>query len=119
MIKLIFKSFYPVLALFLISLLGCGQITGKTSVPYETAKNPEAYFCTETDCSKVFESKIKSANFSVHCAFYDIELKNIINALAKKIDVHPSQLSMALRGERTLPPGKEDELKKFLSKIPK
>ena len=84
MIKLIFKSFYPVLALFLISLLGCGQITGKTSVPYETAKNPEAYFCTETDCSKVFESKIKSANFSVHCAFYDIELKNIINALAKK-----------------------------------
>lgn len=83
--KLIFKSFYKnlfwILAMF---LLGCAGITGKAIVPYETAKNPEVYFCPETDCSKVFEEKIKSANFSAHCAFYDIELKNIINALAKK-----------------------------------
>ena len=86
MIKLIFKLFYLKhgFVLFLMLLTGCG-ITGKTvSIPYETAKNPEAYFCPETDCSKVFEEKIESANFSVHCAFYDIDLKNIISSLARK-----------------------------------
>lgn len=86
MIKLVFKLFYLKhgFVLFLIFLTGCG-ITGKTvSIPYETAKNPEVYFCPETDCSKVFEEKIASANFSVHCAFYDIDLKNIISSLARK-----------------------------------
>lgn len=87
MIKLIFKSFYQNLVwmIVLIFLIGCNQITGKAvGVPYESAKNPEVYFCPETDCSKVFEEKIKSANFSAHCAFYDIDLKNIISSLARK-----------------------------------
>ena len=41
-----------------------------------------------------------------------------IKFLAEKIGIHPVQLSMALRGERTLPNGKEDELKKFLARVP-
>ena len=89
MIKLVFKLFgnqgRAMWMTLLIFLLGCGQITGKAAdVPREITKNPEAYFCPETDCSKVFESKIRAANFTVHCAFYDLELKNIINSLAKK-----------------------------------
>ncbi|MBI2657286.1 hypothetical protein HYX08_01175 [Candidatus Woesearchaeota archaeon] len=84
--KLVFKLFYLKhgFVLSLIFLIGCG-ITGKSiSAPQETAKNPEAYFCPGTDCSKVFEERVLSANFSVHCAFYDIDLKNIISSLAKK-----------------------------------
>lgn len=42
-----------------------------------------------------------------------------VKFLAEKIGIHPVQLSMALRDERTLPFGKEEELKKFLDKIPK
>ena len=89
--KLIFKLFclrspFSLFFVFLIVLSGCMQITGNTTreIPTETNKNPEAYFCPETDCSKVFEGKIKKANFSAHCAFYDIELKNIISSLAGK-----------------------------------
>ena len=41
-----------------------------------------------------------------------------VKFLAEKIGIHPVQLSMALRGERSLPNGKEEELTKFLSKIP-
>ncbi len=91
--KLIFKLFYSKLIflqylVFIIAFVtGCAQnITGKTiqQIPQEIAKAPEVYFCPREDCSNVFESHIKSANFSVYCAFYDIELKNIINSLAKK-----------------------------------
>jgi hypothetical protein len=85
MIKLIFKLFYLAWAFSLVFLLGCAGLTGKAAdVPREITENPEVYFCPETDCSKVFESKIRAANFSVHCAFYDLELKNIINSLARK-----------------------------------
>ncbi|MBI2542177.1 hypothetical protein HYV80_05700 [Candidatus Woesearchaeota archaeon] len=66
-------------------ILGCGQITGKAvDVPYETARSPEVYFCPQTDCSKIFESNIKSANLSVYCALYDLKLRNVISALSRK-----------------------------------
>jgi phosphatidylserine/phosphatidylglycerophosphate/cardiolipin synthase-like enzyme len=71
--------------LIILAILGCSQITGKAvGVPQESAKNPEVYFCPETDCSKIFEEKIESADFSAHCAFYDIDLKKVISALARK-----------------------------------
>ena len=89
--KLIFKLFYskPIFSLIfilvIVFLIGCG-VTGKAvqGVPQEITKNPEVYFCPKDNCGKVYENKIKSANFSVHCAFYDVDLKNIITALAKK-----------------------------------
>lgn len=92
--KLIFKLFYWKLdfrlffMFLLIILISCSpKVTGNISkdIPREeTAKNPEAYFCPKDDCGKVYEAHIKSANFSVHCAFYDINLKNIISSLAGK-----------------------------------
>ena len=89
--KLIFKLFYIkallklLILIFAVFLIGCG-ITGKTTkaMPHETAKIHEAYFCPKDDCGKILETHINSANYSVHCAFYDINLKNIINSLAKK-----------------------------------
>lgn len=41
-----------------------------------------------------------------------------VKFLAAKIDVHPNQLSMALRGERIIPLEKEQKLKEFLQLIP-
>ena len=100
--KLIFKLFYskldlPLFFLVIAMLLGgCIQITGKAiqQIPKETAKEPEIYFCPREDCSKVFENNIKTANFSVYCAFYDIDLKNIITALAKKSKIIDVKLVM-------------------------
>ena len=87
--KLIFKLFYWKLRfLFLMAVLlaGCASITGRSisQAPNEISKTPEAYFCPKDDCSRVFEKHINSANFSVHCAFYDINLRNIISSLANK-----------------------------------
>src|SRR3989339_376399 len=81
--KLIFKLF----ALLVILVIGCssgmtGKATGK--IPEEKTKQPEVYFCPRDDCGEIFEKNIKAANISVHCAFYDIDLGNIIDTLAKK-----------------------------------
>lgn len=91
--KLIFKLFYSkpafslYFALIAVFAVGCAQnIAGMATqqIQEKTAKAPEIHFCPRDDCGKVFEMRINSANSSVYCAFYDIELKNIINALAKK-----------------------------------
>ncbi len=42
-----------------------------------------------------------------------------VKYLAEKIDINANQLSMALRGERSIPDEKEQKLKKFLELIPK
>ena len=74
------------LAVLIVFLGGCAGITGKAAgqIPKEINKEPEAYFCPREDCSKIFEDRISMANFSVYCAFYDLDLKNIITALARK-----------------------------------
>lgn len=85
--KLIFKFFCHVLFFLLLALvtilLGCkAAATGR--IVYEIGKNPEVYFCPRDDCGKILENNIKSANSSVYCAFYDLNLRNVINALAVK-----------------------------------
>jgi len=89
--KLIFKLFYAdaVFLLLLVTtifIFGCANgITGNAAaIPSETAKNPEIYFCPKDDCSSVLADRISLANFSVYCALYDIDLKNVISALAQK-----------------------------------
>ena len=91
--KLIFKLFYIkvpsklLILFFIVFLTGCNfGVTGATikTIPNETAKNTEVYFCPKDDCGSILETHINSANYSVHCALYDINLKNVINALAMK-----------------------------------
>lgn len=87
--KLIFKFFcksFVLLLLLLVTILafGCkGSITGKL-VLEESVKPVEAYFCPKDNCGKILENHIRNANASAHCAFYDINLVNIIDALSKK-----------------------------------
>ncbi len=100
--KLVFKLFYckagfgAFIITAIIFLGGCANITGKAAnqIPKETAQEPEAYFCPREDCSKIFENSIKSANSSVYCAFYDMNLKNIISSLAKKSKIIDVRLVM-------------------------
>lgn len=81
--KLIFKLF-GLLAVFVI---GCSpELTGKAAgqIPEEKSNPPEIYFCPRDDCGRIFEKHVRAANISVHCAFYDIDLDNVIGALAQK-----------------------------------
>ncbi|MBI2653456.1 hypothetical protein HYX02_01460 [Candidatus Woesearchaeota archaeon] len=70
-----------------VFLVGCiPKITGKaiSQIPKETGRTPEVYFCPGDNCGKILEKHISSANISANCAFYDIDLKNVISPLARK-----------------------------------
>jgi len=51
---------------------------------YESNVNIKTYFCPKDDCSKIIKTTIDGAQNSVYCAFYDIDLKDLITTLAKK-----------------------------------
>jgi len=50
----------------------------------EQCPNPAIYFCPRDNCSQNLALTITSANNSVHCAFFDVDSSDVINALAKK-----------------------------------
>lgn len=87
--KLVFKFFcgrFILLPLLLVTILifGCkSSVTGNVVIE-ESNKPIESYFCPKDDCGKILENKIRNSNFSVNCAFYDIDLRNVIDALSKK-----------------------------------
>jgi len=73
---------------FLIS--GCISQTGKlekVSIPIEERKMVEVYFCPEDECGDKLAEFLSSANESIHCAFYDLNLKNVIHSLKRNLDV--------------------------------
>lgn len=73
-----------ILLLFLV--LGCSNLAGNSvkSVPREFSQEIEIYFCPRDDCSEHLVDFINSAKTSVHCAFYDLNLDDVILALAEK-----------------------------------
>ena len=87
--KLVFKFFCKSFVLLLLPLVtilafGCrGSVTGNLIVE-ESNKPIEAYFCPKDDCGKILENEIRNANASAHCAFYDLDLRNVVDALSKK-----------------------------------
>ncbi|MBI2655256.1 hypothetical protein HYX06_02420 [Candidatus Woesearchaeota archaeon] len=64
-----------------IFLFGCG-ITGKAV--YESGQKPEIYFCPKDNCGNFLAKNILNATDSVYCALYDLDLRNVIAALANK-----------------------------------
>jgi phosphatidylserine/phosphatidylglycerophosphate/cardiolipin synthase-like enzyme len=71
------------LAAFLLGLLGCTGNAVKEE-PSETGPDPLAYFCPNDPCAKELESFLNRAKKSIHCAFYDLDLKNVISTLGNK-----------------------------------
>lgn len=54
---------------------------GVTKVVYETITAPTVYFCPRYNCSGVIVDLINSAETSVHCALFDLDLYEIIEAM--------------------------------------
>ena len=76
-----------ILILLLIFLTACIPIkqTKTTSIIKETNNySIEVYFCPQDNCSKQLINLINSANSSVYCAFYDIDLPEVIDVLKNK-----------------------------------
>ncbi|MBW2980919.1 hypothetical protein KY360_05880 [Candidatus Woesearchaeota archaeon] len=73
-----------ILLLFLV--LGCTNLAGNStkSIPREFSQDIEVYFCPRDSCSTNLANFIAGAEKSVHCALYDLELKDVISALHEK-----------------------------------
>ena len=52
----------------------------------ETNIAPEVFFCPSEGCEERLISLIESANVSVHCALYDVELPGVVDALKGKAE---------------------------------
>ncbi|MBW6452133.1 MAG: hypothetical protein K0B02_05400 [DPANN group archaeon] len=50
----------------------------------ESGTSIDVYFCPEDFCGDVLFDLIESSNKSVSCAFYDLELENVIDAIGSK-----------------------------------
>ena len=74
--------------LFLLFISGCNNtLTGNVVNSQEHSESgiqTEIYFCPADDCGKIVTNLIDDAKKSVHCAFYDLDLKDLIKTLGKK-----------------------------------
>lgn len=70
----------------LIIIAGCSNISGEAvaNIPFEYNLKPIVLFCPEDSCGKNLEFLLNSSKSSIHCAFFDLDLENIISTLAKK-----------------------------------
>ena len=72
----------------LVLVIGCSKvgtnIEGRGEIPVEINNDMAVYFCPQDDCEKVLIDVIDSSTEFVHCAFFDIDLKELIKAIGAK-----------------------------------
>ena len=73
---------------FLLLVSGCSNALTEDAVKqeefYENGIKTKVYFCPSTNCGKVITDVIDNAESSVHCAFYDLDLRDLIKAIGEK-----------------------------------
>jgi len=73
---------------FLLFISGCNNsLTGNivnSQEFYENNIKIQVYFCPQDDCGSIIKSNINNAKKSVHCAFFDLDLKGLIKEIGKK-----------------------------------
>ncbi|MFC1727925.1 phospholipase D-like domain-containing protein [Nanoarchaeota archaeon] len=73
---------YLLFLTFILILTGC-TVTITSNVVKEYGPEPEIYFCPRDNCELHLINLINSAQERVHCAFYDLDLENLIDSLNK------------------------------------
>jgi phosphatidylserine/phosphatidylglycerophosphate/cardiolipin synthase-like enzyme len=77
------KAVFAIIILLFLTACTPNQAKITTAVK-ETNGSIEVYFCPRDNCSQQLISLINSANSSVQCAFYELELPEVIDALKNK-----------------------------------
>jgi len=68
--------------ILLFLLLGC------SAIPQEISSEPQVFFCPGNDCSQYIIYLIQTSTTSIHCAFYDLGLQEVLDEIdAKNLDV--------------------------------
>ncbi len=70
--------------LILLLCSGCGIIGNTTKELIVESGNISVYFCPSDDCEGKLVGLIKNSTETVHCALFDLDLKEVIYALANK-----------------------------------
>jgi phosphatidylserine/phosphatidylglycerophosphate/cardiolipin synthase-like enzyme len=91
------RNFNFILIVLLLALNGC-DTNRSTEVAKETGPPPTIIFCPPADCGKHLVALINSSEQSVHCAFYDLKLKEVISALSSKS--HYADVKIVLEADR-------------------
>ena len=73
-----------VLFIILLSITSIISQDNLDNTIQETVPDPKVYFCKTDNCSERLAYLIMTAENSVHCAFFDLDLKNIMDTLADK-----------------------------------
>ena len=87
----------PLFFLTAVIALGCtAEISGSSEKKFQTSpvqseesNGYDAYFCRDVDCGEIMEKYVGLAEQSVDCAFYDLDLKNLIDVLGAKSKAIP------------------------------
>lgn len=77
---------FTILAIAATLYFNQGTITGLITheqIPQEYG-NIDIYFCPHQNCEQQLIDKINAAQTSIHCAFFDLNLQNTINALENR-----------------------------------
>lgn len=85
-----------------VFIIGCSKIgvTGevvKEEVPVEVNGEMGVYFCPRDDCEGVLIDVVNSSIKSVHCAFFDIDLKELIKVIGAKS--HDAEVKLVVDNE--------------------
>lgn len=89
MVKLDYLLNWLTVVILVVLISGCG-ITGDvveqkiTFIAKDEGKVEGVYFCPRDNCSKELSEFILSASSSVYCAFFDLDLEDVKNALKEK-----------------------------------
>jgi phosphatidylserine/phosphatidylglycerophosphate/cardiolipin synthase-like enzyme len=76
-----------IVVLLILLLSGCttfepsGQVVKVPKIVREPEKNVEVYFCPQDQCREKLVDFLVSAEKSIHCALYDLELEGVKDAL--------------------------------------
>jgi len=70
--------------LVLVLFVGCSNVNITNDIIPSEKGNISVYFCPEDDCEQVLIDVIDSASEFVHCAFFDIDLKELIKTIGDK-----------------------------------
>jgi hypothetical protein len=87
LVKSVLNKFNILFLIIPLLILNSCDTTSKTTekeIPKEISSNPIILFCPQDNCEKNLIALINFSKQSIHCAFYDLRLKNVINTLASK-----------------------------------
>ena len=73
------RYFVFILVLTTLLISGCSEtLTYNDQTLYEEGLTAKVYFCPTDNCDMVLKTYIDYAKSSVHCAFFDLDLKDLI-----------------------------------------